>query len=172
MRHLIAAVGATCVCAAALALTAAPAAPAGAACPVETYTYKHGIISFNEHGDVTRLQVEIADNELKQAYGLMCRMSLSPNAGMLFSFSQPSEDQFWMKNTLIPLSIAFMDAHWHIVTLADMPTAPDPENGPFALYSSKAPYLYALEVNQGFFAQHGIDSSAVVTFQPLEAVGH
>ena len=171
MRQRIAALAAVCACAGALLVTASPAArAAGGACPTQTFTYRHGIVSFNEHGDVTRVQVEIADNTLSQEYGLMCRASLAPNAGMLFSFSQSSQDPFWMKNTLIPLSIAFMDARWRIVTLLDMPVAPDPENGPFVYYTSKAPYRYALEVNQGFFSQHGIDTGADVVFQAIGAV--
>jgi uncharacterized protein len=159
------------VCVLALALSASATAPANPSCPIQTFTYKHGVLSFDEHGDVTRVQVEIADSALAQEYGLMCRTSLAPNSGMLFSFSDTQQDAFWMKDTLIPLSIAFMDARWHIVTLFDMPVAADPMNGPFPLYSSRAPYRYALEVNEGFFTQHGIDPTAQVSFLPLGAVG-
>jgi len=172
MRTVTAVVGAACVCVLALALSASATAPANPACPIQAFTYKHGVLSFDEHGDVTRVQVEIADSALAREYGLMCRTSLAPNSGMLFSFSETLQDAFWMKNTLIPLSIAFMDARWHIVTLLDMPVAADPLNGPFPFYNSKAPYRYALEVNEGFFTQHGIDTTAQVGFLPLGAVGH
>jgi uncharacterized membrane protein (UPF0127 family) len=172
MRRLTAALGIVCVCVLALALNSGATATANPACPIQTFTYKHAVLSFNEHGDITRVQVEIADTALAQEYGLMCRTSLSPNSGMLFSFSDMQQSPFWMKNTLIPLSIAFMDAHWHIVALLDMPVEPDPLNGPFALYTSNAPYRYALEVNEGFFVQHGIDTTALVGFLPLGSVGH
>jgi len=170
MRRLTAILGAACVLA--LALNGSAVEPASAACPVQTFTYKHGVVIFNERGDVTRVQVEIAETALAQEYGLMCRTSLAPNAGMLFAFPETSQGSFWMKNTLIPLSIAFIDARWHIVTLLDMAVAPDPQNGPFVSYKPEAPYRYALEVNQGFFARHGIDTSAEVSFLPIGTVSH
>jgi uncharacterized protein len=166
MRILVAALGAVC----ALAMTLqAPAARAAAGCQVPTFTYKHGVVSFNEHGDITRVDVEVADSEFEREVGLMCRASLAPNSGMLFEFDTVSTDAFWMKNTLIPLSIAFLDADWRIVTLLDMPVAPNPLTGPYANYSATGPYRYAIEVNEGFFDHHGITPSALVTFVPIGA---
>ncbi len=142
-----------------------PVAPvAGAQCPVATFSYKHGVVTFAEHGETTRVRVEVADTDASQEFGLMCRTSLAPDAGMLFWFADTTQDSFWMKNTLIPLSIAFLDDSWRVVGLMDMAVAPDPQNGPFPLYAPKASYRYALEVNQGFFAQHSIDAAAQVTF--------
>jgi len=144
-----------------------PAAPAGAACPMPTfnYKYKHGTVEFTEHGETTRVRVEIADAQAAREFGLMCRTSMAPDAGMLFEFASIGQDPFWMRDTLIPLSIAFFDFRWHIVALLDMAVAPDPSTTN-TTYASPKPYLYALEVNQGFFVQHGIDAAAVVSFVP------
>jgi uncharacterized membrane protein (UPF0127 family) len=101
----------------------------------------------------------------------MCRPQLDADAGMLFVFPTPTEVAFWMKNTLIPLSIAFIDSDWHIVGLMEMPVAADPSSDDprkFPLYGPQKPYRYALEVNAGFFAAHGITTRAVVRFMPRE----
>ncbi len=140
-------------------------APATLECRVPSFTYKHGTVTFTEHGSTAEVRVEIADTPESQEAGLMCRTQLDPDAGMLFVFADDTRDPFWMKNTLIPLSIAFVDAKWRIVGLMDMRVAPDPSNPPPSdLYAPPKPYRYALEVNQGFFAQHGIDVKAEVHF--------
>jgi uncharacterized membrane protein (UPF0127 family) len=109
--------------------------------------------------------VEIADTLETQEVGLMCRTALDPDAGMLFQFAADTQGSFWMKDTLIPLSIAFIDSGWHIVSIMDMKVEPDPTH-PQALYAPSRPYRYALEVNQGFFGQRDIDGGAQVTFIP------
>jgi len=162
MRRLTAVLFAACV----LALLSPAIPPASAACTVPTFTYKHGTVTFTESGADTRVQVEIADTENEREVGLMCRTALAPDAGMLFVFADITRDPFWMKDTLIPLSIAFIDNGGHIVGLFDMAVAADPENGPFPTYGPKNQYRYALEVNQGFFAQHGIDTKAQVRIAP------
>ncbi len=160
---------------AALALVAfsgLSAAPAGAACHVPTSTYRPGIVTFVAHGQTTRVRVEIADTPETREVGLMCRTHLDPDAGMLFVFADDTRGPFWMKNTLIPLSIAFIDGKRHIVSLMDMRVPPDPSNPPPSdVYAPPKPYRYALEVNQGFFAQHEIDEKAEVLFQPQGAAG-
>jgi len=139
--------------------------PARADCRVPPVTYKHGVVTFTEHGSPVQVRVEIADTPESQEVGLMCRTALEPDAGMLFMFPHDTRGGFWMKNTLIPLSIAFIDAKWHIVGLMDMRVAPDPSNPPLSdLFAPAKPYRYAVEVNQGFFAQHGIDEKAEVSF--------
>jgi len=155
----------------AAALGTAPS-PAQAECPLVMYAYHHGTVIFSEQGHETRVRVEIADTQDKQEYGLMCRTVLDPDAGMLFVFDFSSRTSFWMKNTLIPLSIAFIDSNWRIVGVMDMLVAPDPADPPAsAVYTPKKPYRYALEVNLGFFAQHGIDEHAQVRFVPEESRG-
>ncbi len=166
MRRLIPAAG---IAVLALVWLSLPVPAVQAACIAPGgFQYKHGVVTFAEHGAAARVQVEIADTEVSQETGLMCRTSLAPDAGMLFWFRDDTDTPFWMKNTLIPLSIAFIDKSWRIVALMDMPVAPDPSSDQLPTYGPKTPYRYALEVNQGFFAQHGIDAAAQVTFTPTD----
>jgi uncharacterized membrane protein (UPF0127 family) len=108
-------------------------------------------------GDRILAKVDVADTEPKRELGLMNRRKLDPDAGMLFTWQQPVLDSFWMKNTLIPLSIAFIGVDGTIQELQDM--APQTET----LHTPAQPYLYALEVNQGFFRQNGITVGDHVT---------
>ena len=87
------------------------------------------------------------------------RASLPSNRGMLFVYAEPDILTFWMKNTHIPLSIAFIAADGLIVSIQKM--------NPFPLttvYASPVPALYALEVNQGWFDEKGIGVGDVVEF--------
>lgn len=97
-----------------------------------------------------KLYLEIAATPDKRQLGLMFRDSLPQNQGMLFVFEREQPLGFWMKNTKIPLSIAFLDRNYVIVDIQDME--------PFSekTHVSARPAMYALEVNQGFFRQHNI----------------
>jgi uncharacterized membrane protein (UPF0127 family) len=128
--------------------------------------FKRGGITFVQNAKSVTLQVEVADTPASRAQGLMNRRSLPENAGMLFVFESSANWGFWMKNTLIPLSIAFIGEDWRIVDIVDMDVADDPQNGPFPIYESKRPYRYALEVNQGFFKRKGLGVGAVATYRP------
>lgn len=97
------------------------------------------------------LYVEIADTPEERARGLMGRESLPEDAGMLFVWPQDTESGFWMKDTPTPLTIAFVDAAGAIVDIEDM--APLDET----LHYSAAPYRYAIEAAQGWFADKGIE---------------
>lgn len=96
------------------------------------------------------LHAKIADDESTRAQGLMFVSKMPANQGMLFVFDQDTKPCFWMKNTQIPLSLAYLDSHGVIVQFADMT--------PFDLttHCAKVPVRYALEVNQGYFASHKI----------------
>jgi uncharacterized membrane protein (UPF0127 family) len=99
------------------------------------------------------LEVEIADSEDERRRGLMNRDSLPERAGMLFVHEGDTEAGFWMKDTLVPLSIAFIDADGRILEILDMaPCRADP----CPLYRSGVRYRLALEVNQGAFARWGV----------------
>lgn len=111
------------------------------------------------------LQIEVADTPEARSQGLMLRRRLAENAGMLFIFEEQRLWGFWMKNTLIPLSIAYIDTGWKIVDIKDMKVAPDPDVGPFEIYASRKPFKYALEVNQGYFKRKGIAIGARVQFE-------
>ena len=96
------------------------------------------------------VQAEVAASEQTRTTGLMYRFSLKPDSGMLFVFGNPQPLAFWMKNTYVPLSIAFIDAEGRIVNIEDM--APQTE----ATHSSRGSAMYALEMKKGWFGANGI----------------
>lgn len=99
------------------------------------------------------LTVEIADTPASRARGLMGRKELPEGQGMLFIYQKTERLCFWMKNTLIPLSVAFFDEDKACINILDM----DPPIGePLIKYRSTAPARYALEMPQGWFEKHGI----------------
>lgn len=106
--------------------------------------------------------VEVAATEASRNQGLMYRTSLGHNQGMLFVFEESSLSCFWMKNTLIPLSIAFIDEQGKIINIMDMQ--------PHSLdnHCPKASMRYALEMPQGWFHKLGIGSGDAVTGLPAE----
>jgi len=107
-----------------------------------------------------RITVELARRPDEQSRGLMFRDSLPPDHGMLFLFSVDSVQTFWMRNTKIPLSIAFADANGRIVRIADL--EPFDERP----VSSIAPARYALEMNRGWFAAHHVVPGDSITDIP------
>jgi uncharacterized membrane protein (UPF0127 family) len=112
------------------------------------------------------LQVEIAETADQRSLGLMHRRSLPRNAGMVFLFDEPDTGAFWMKNTLIPLSIAFYDARGKILRVLDMePCRADP----CRLYSPGVTYRGALEVNRGTFKRLGIGRGDVIRLRRMRA---
>ena len=103
-------------------------------------------------GEKVEVRVEVADDLAEQARGLMDRTTLGENRGMLFVYPEERELSFWMKNTLIPLSIAFIDSESRIIDIQDM--KPLDDESPH--YVSAEPAQYALEVNQGFFDERDV----------------
>ena len=103
-----------------------------------------------------RIEAEVAATQPARELGLMNRKSMPQQAGMLFVFEQPQAYCFWMKNTLLPLSIAFIDEAGQIVNLADM----QPMNE--TSHCAAKPIRYALEMNQGWFKAKGIKAGAAV----------
>ena len=103
-------------------------------------------------GEVT-VHVEVADTESERARGLMGRTELAEDAGMVFVFPQDSTSAFWMKDTLIPLSIAFYDDSGRIVRILDMEPC---REDPCPVYDPKAVYRGALEVDNGAFRRWGV----------------
>jgi uncharacterized membrane protein (UPF0127 family) len=99
------------------------------------------------------VQVEIADSEPERARGLMGRKALAPDAGMVFLFPEDTRSAFWMKDTLIPLSIAFYDARGRILRIFDMEPC---RRDPCVVYEPEVHYRGALEVNSGAFARWGV----------------
>jgi uncharacterized membrane protein (UPF0127 family) len=100
--------------------------------------------------------VYVADTPDTRAFGLMERETLPAEAGMVFLFDEDHQGGFYMKNTLIPLSIAFFGADGDILAVLDM----DPCTAePCEIYDPGVAYRGALEVNQGFYVERGVDES-------------
>ncbi len=126
--------------------------------------FEQGTVVITQGTKRVALTVEVANTAPTRALGLMHRTRLDDHAGMLFVFEQSALWGFWMKNTLIPLSIAFIGEGGEILEIQDMKVAPDPEKGPFDFYQPVKPFQSALEVNQGFFKREGINVGAKVSF--------
>jgi uncharacterized membrane protein (UPF0127 family) len=106
------------------------------------------------------LPVEVADTDAARSLGLMNRDALPADAGMLFVYDNDRIREFWMKDTRIPLSIAFVDKTGKIVKIADMQPFDTTHT------SSVFPARYAIEVNQGWFGAHGVDKGDRVSGLP------
>jgi hypothetical protein len=96
------------------------------------------------------IRAEVAADYSTRGRGLMFRKSLAPNSGMLFIFDAAEIHCMWMKNTYIPLSVAFLDAQGTVTNIADM--QPHSEQS----HCAARPALYALEMTQGWFAERGV----------------
>ena len=129
--------------------------------PAQT-TLRHGMLVLLQDKARVTLNVEIADTPDSRELGLMNRTSLPDDAGMLFVFESTSRWAFWMKNTLIPLSVGFIDDQWKMVDIQDMRVGPNPQTGRLDIYEAAQPCRYALEVNQGLFVRRGIGVGAKV----------
>jgi uncharacterized membrane protein (UPF0127 family) len=115
-------------------------------------------------GEVMTSRLIVADSDDERALGLMGRTSLQPNAGMVFVFDAPTEASFWMKDTSIPLSIAFWGGDDRIIGIIEMPRC---EHDPCPTYQPGRPYTDALEMNRGWFTRHGIEIGDSVELQLL-----
>ena len=101
-----------------------------------------------------RIDAQVAASPQERQTGLMFRREMPQHEGMLFVFEQPATQCFWMKNTPLPLTAAFVADDGSIVNLADMkPLAEDS-------HCSAKPVRYVLEMNQGWFARRGIKAGA------------
>ena len=96
------------------------------------------------------IRAEVAADYATRMTGLMHRASMPSNAGMLFIFDEATTHCMWMKNTLLPLSVAFIDERGTIVNVEDM--EPQTEDS----HCASRPARYALEMNRGWFAARGI----------------
>lgn len=108
----------------------------------------------------TPLWVEVAETLEKQERGLMFRRSMPENEGMLFVYKEPIEMSFWMRNTFIPLDIAFIGADGLILNIHQ--AHPLDES---VLYRSAGSAKYVIETNQGWFARHGLGPGDKVTLR-------
>lgn len=106
------------------------------------------------------VKVAIAATRASRAQGLMGVTRMAADSGMLFVFADDRQRGFWMKDTPIPLSIAFLDASKKVIFMADMTPRDTTAVGLF----NAGPMRYAIEVNQGWFASHGVTLGMYATF--------
>ena len=110
---------------------------------------------------IHNIQAELAQTHDQRSMGLMFRERMPANAGMLFVFDQPATQCFWMKNTPLPLSIAFLADDGTVVNIEDMkPQTLDS-------HCSTKPVRYVLEMNQGWFAKRGIKAGTKLQGAPF-----
>jgi uncharacterized membrane protein (UPF0127 family) len=108
-------------------------------------------------GDVARLDAEIADTEAEREVGLSGREAITDGTGMLFVFPIAGTTGFWMKDTLVPLSVAFLARCGEIIDIQDMqPLSLD-------IHHPAGAYNFGLEVPQGWFTAHGIKVGDLVS---------
>ena len=110
-----------------------------------------------------RIDTQVAATPAQRSIGLMFREEMPQHEGMLFAFEQASVQCFWMKNTLLPLTAAFVADDGTIVNLVDM--APQTTDS----HCSTKPVRYVLEMNQGWFAKKGIKAGAKLSGKPFKA---
>lgn len=107
------------------------------------------------------IQAQVAATPQERAVGLMHRKDMPSNEGMLFAFEQASEQCFWMKNTLLPLTAAFVADDGTIVNLADM----QPQT--LTSHCSAKPVRFVLEMNKGWFDKRGLKAGAKLSGPPF-----
>lgn len=107
------------------------------------------------------IQAQVAATPQQRAVGLMFRKDMAVNEGMLFAFEQASEQCFWMKNTLLPLTAAFVADDGTIVNLADM----QPQS--LVSHCSTKPVRFVLEMNQGWFDKRGLKAGSKLSGPPF-----
>ena len=103
-----------------------------------------------------RIDAEVAADQPNRMQGLMNRRSMAANQGMLFVFTQADRHCMWMRNTLLPLSVAFLDEQGQIINIEDM--KPQTENN----HCAAAPARFALEMNRGWFSGKGIKAGQYI----------
>lgn len=110
------------------------------------------------------ITVEVAKSTEQHQRGLMFRNSLPENSGMLFVFDNEQTLSFWMKNTFIDLSIAYIDKNKKIIDIQEMKATNQMMVGDLPNYPSAKPALYALEMNKLWFARNKVKAGHSLTF--------
>jgi uncharacterized membrane protein (UPF0127 family) len=124
--------------------------------------FPHGTAMIRTPTKTVTVRVEIARTDAQRQQGLMGRKTLARNAGMAFLFGTPTRGQFWMKDTLIPLSIAFWNKQGRIVRILDMTPC---REDPCKVYDPGVAFTGALEVNRGAFKRWGVRPGARITIR-------
>jgi uncharacterized protein len=142
----------------ALAVLALSAALAPAAAQDAQMNLPRVVLSAGMH----RIDAQVAQTPEQRTIGLMFRKEMPQHEGMLFVVEQPSVQCFWMKNTYLPLTAAFVADDGTVVNLVDMkPHSTDS-------HCSAKPVRYVLEMNQGWFAKKGLKAGTVLNGEPFK----
>lgn len=112
-------------------------------------------------------QLEIAKTIPQQTKGLMDRTSLCQNCGMIFVFGLELPQAFWMKNTLIPLDMIFLDKNGKIINIANAVPQPGVPDTQLKLYRSTSPAKFVIELNAGDVAKLSLITSDIIDIPPL-----
>jgi len=133
------------------------------ACTSQTTTETVAGCQFQDHAAFHRgplfkqgaeLNVDVADDDASRERGLMGVTDLGTNDGMAFTWTEPTDTTFWMKDTLIPLSVAFVDEGGRVITISEMtPCTADP----CQTYAAEGPYTTAVEANANWFEDHHVE---------------
>lgn len=132
----------------------------GSAPPVENLPT--GVLHIETASGEVLVEVSIAETPESRQQGLMGVEEMAEDAGMVFLEKQPVQQAFWMKDTLIPLSIAFWDEEGRIQAILDMEPC---REDPCEVYDPGVTWIGAVEVNEGFFADHDVQTGDTVTLE-------
>lgn len=119
-------------------------------------------IYFQDHS----FEVEIADTSEERARGLMNRESLGENSGMLFVYEEEADRSFWMKNTLIPLDIIFLNSNFEVINIEKASPEPNTSDSDLQRYRSERPAQYVLEINQNRSNEIGLEKGSKIGLRP------
>jgi uncharacterized protein len=125
-------------------------------------TFPHGTAVIRTPGPTVRVRVEIAEQPAQRHQGLSGRHALAPGSGMAFLWTSDVRERFWMKDTSIPLSIAFWGRSRRILRILDMAPC---RRDPCRIYDPKVAFRGALEVNRGAFERWRVRPDALVTIR-------
>ncbi len=125
----------------------------------------------DESGATSTLSLEVAESSNATRCGLMHRLTMPENHGMLFVFDQQRQGGFWNRNTFIPLTLAWIGSDFRIVDLTDMQAAVPGQSQEPVTYTPVIPYQYVIEANQGWFAAHDIGIGDLVELGPALQTG-
>ena len=126
-------------------------------------TFERGVVRITQNGREATLSIEIANTPKARAQGLMGRERLGENAGMLFVYKGDARRFFWMKNTRIPLSLAFIDKSGEVLEIIHL--QPHKPGTRIPSYTSRHKVRRVLEVNQGWFLRNGFGLGARVSLE-------
>lgn len=128
----------------------------------DKFTFKKEKIQLNQGNKSKTLLVEIAETEEQQARGLMFREKLKTDEGMLFIFKNEEPRSFWMKNTIINLSIGYFNKDKKLIDIQEMKAVTSVLQQDIPTYPSQGPAQYALEMPEGWFKKNHFTTGAVL----------